>query len=224
MYPSVQLHVSGAIHVPPLAHGVIHRAAGSGGGETHPSCVSHMTCFDVQSEKDNTTRARTCPVTPALLRAITFTVDPHLMDNVEPLNALMINLSHSTTENLPQKPEHPNSQDTLIKSAYIMGLHVQMTLPAAKGPPSVTNGQYPMSQQSVSTSTGQQTTALNNNRLSPTTAKTRANNHSTTVSGGRTYKHTSRSHQQENSSVVWCLTSATVGTNPVIIAGTLVAF
>ena len=155
----MQLHVPGAIHVPPLAHGVIHRAAGSGGGGTHPSCVSHMTCFDVQREMDNTTRARTCPVTPAPLRAITFTVDPHLMDNVEPLNALMIKLSHSTTENLPLKPGHPNNQDTLIKSAHIIGPHVQMTLPAAKGAPSVMNGQYPMSQQSVSTSTSQQTTA-----------------------------------------------------------------
>ena len=191
----------------------------------HQSCVSHMTCFDVQREKDNTTHARTCPVTPTPLRAITFTVDPHLMDNVEPLNALMINLSHSTTENFPLKHEPPNNQDTLIKSAHIMGLHVHsMTLPAAKGPPSVMNGQYPMSQQSASTSTSQQTTAQNNNRLSPTTANTTANNHSTTVSGGRTYKHTSRSHQQEDSSVVWCLTSATVGTNPVTTASTLVAF
>ena len=189
----------------------------------HPLCVSHMTCFDVQREKDNTTQARTCPVTPAPLRAITFTVDPHLVDNVEPLKALMINLSHSTTENLPLKPGHPNSQVTLTKSAHIIELHVQMTLPAAKGPPSVMNMQYPMSQQSVSTSTSQQTTAQNN-RPSPTTAKTTANNLSTTVSGGRTYKHTSRSHQRENSSVVWCLTSATVGTNPVTTAGTLVAF
>ena len=189
----------------------------------HPLCVSHMTCFDVQREKDNTTQARMCPVTPTPLRAITSTVDPHLVDNVEPLKALMINLSHSTTENLPQKPEHPNSQVTLTKSAHIIELHVQMTLPAAKGPPSVMNMQYPMSQQSVSTSTGQQTTAQNN-RPSPTTAKTTANNLSTTVSGGRTYKHTSRSHQREDSSVVWCLTSATVGTNPVTTAGTLVAF